>query len=107
MRLIKDDIVRVCDQAVTQFCRVSGLPADDRLLQVNAIRPHQRGVEHELYRPKAYHRPQARDLGPFACPPLARPHSPACLHACRPDRRTDVRTDRRPDSRTDSRTDST
>lgn len=40
MHLIKPDIVRTCEQAVTQFCRVSGLPTDDRLLQVQAIRPH-------------------------------------------------------------------
>jgi hypothetical protein len=91
MRLIKDDIVRVCDQAVTQFCRVSGLPADDRLLQVNAIRPHQRGASTAIQAQSvpggvAPHPPApgSRDLGPFACPPLARPHSPRCLHACSP-----------------------
>ena len=71
MRLIKPDVVRICDQAVTQFCRVtgSGEPtcrhvsfrfdvrghwrnlSDGRTVW---IRPHQRGVEHDLYRPKAY-----------------------------------------------------
>lgn len=40
MHLIKNDIVHVCDLAVTQFCRVFGLPADDQLLNVQAIRPH-------------------------------------------------------------------
>lgn len=39
MRLIKSDIVTVCDTAVAQFSRASGLPADARLLQVDAIRP--------------------------------------------------------------------
>jgi hypothetical protein len=39
MRLIKDDITRICDLALTQFSRVSGLPDDDRLLQMDAIRP--------------------------------------------------------------------
>lgn len=40
MHLIKDDIVSTCDLAVTRFCRVSGLPADERLLNAQAIRPH-------------------------------------------------------------------
>ncbi len=80
MRLIKDDIVRVCDQAVTQFCRVSGLPADDRLLQVAAIRPHLMPAQLASYsdavdfyvtgviaRPNTTHRPQAHPLGPAVC----------------------------------------